>query len=264
MIVFTEKYIKLEYIEEHQCIIEHWKGYLSSEEWKYYHDEILLPFVKKNKVLRVISDTKQLSVICKEDAEWLTAVFLPKLVKEGVKYVVFVIPDDLFTKISVDNFREGAEKLVIVKYFLELVEAQNWIYNSEIDIDVSKIIFQDNSVIFEYYPQEECLVQTWKGAIETDEWKRIHQKIVEISNEHKVTKIIPNTKGLGIVKKSDIDWASQYITPILVSKGLKYAAFVIPDEDFAKITTDTFIEGAKDKITIKYFDNLEKAKQWKL
>ncbi len=123
-------------------------------------------------------------------------------------------------------------------------------------------IFNETYLKVDYHEENNCLIAIYNGYINSENWRKYHNILIDFFKNNDAKKILVNTKKLGIVPKNDVDWTSEYVTPILTENGLQYVAFVIPDDEFAKMTTDTYVNEAKNLLTIKYFDNLEKAEEW--
>ncbi len=123
-------------------------------------------------------------------------------------------------------------------------------------------IYNEKYLKADYYEDKECIFAVWKGFTSSKDWRKYHHLLINFLKNNKVSKILSDTKDHTLVPKKDIDWAVDYVTPILIENGLKYLAMIIPDDDFGKMTTDTYVNKAKNLFNVKYFDNLKKAKDW--
>ncbi len=126
MIIVEKPYLKLEYDETMRCIIQHWKGFAKSAEFREGINKSL-EFFKQKKVDKIISDTKNLSLVKKEDTDWVAREVTPAMVKQGLKYMAFIVPSSVFTQLSVDNYKTEANKAVTIRYFDQLAEAKAWL-----------------------------------------------------------------------------------------------------------------------------------------
>ena len=50
--------------------------------------------------------------------------------------------------------------------------------------------------------------------------------------------------------------------PILIGNGLKYAAFIVPDNVLPQMSIENFRKGSTGLVEIQYFEELKDAKQW--
>ncbi len=126
MILIEKPYLILEYDEALQCIVQYWKGFAKSGEFREGINKSL-EFFKQKKVDKIISDTKNLSLIKKEDTDWVAKEVTPAMVKQGLRYMAFIVPSSVFTQLSVDNYKTEAGKSVTIRYFDQLNDAKTWL-----------------------------------------------------------------------------------------------------------------------------------------
>lgn len=130
MIVLNKPYVTIERDDEMKCLIQTWKGFAKSNEFRAAINDSLAFFVKGG-IDKIISDTKEFSLVKKEDTDWVAQVITPQMVQHGLRYMAFVVPKNVFTKISVDNFKEGANSVVSIRYFDEVALAKQWLTEAE-------------------------------------------------------------------------------------------------------------------------------------
>jgi hypothetical protein len=81
--------------------------------------------------------------------------------------------------------------------------------------------------------------------------------------QHEATSIISNTQNSKVVSQPDADWVVGYANPILIGHGLRKMAFIVPENVFARRSVDRFLDETRDQsLTIRYFDDLDKARAW--
>jgi hypothetical protein len=124
MIVLSEKNIQIEYLPQQACLIQTWNGYLSSADFRKAIDSTV-EFAKKNNVAAILSNTQQQGAVKKEDSNYAASV-MPELVKHGLKKMAFVLPENVFAQIAVDNFKENS-KDSLIRYFASEAKAKEWI-----------------------------------------------------------------------------------------------------------------------------------------
>ena len=107
-----------------------------------------------------------------------------------------------------------------------------------------------------------CLIQTWKGFAKSEDFRAAIHASLEVFKKEKINKIISNTKSAALVNKEDTDWVAQVITPQMVQYGLRYMAFIVPNDVFTQLSVDNFKKEANSVVSIRYFDQLETATQW--
>jgi hypothetical protein len=126
MILYEKTYITLEYDEKLNCLTQHWKGFATSEQFREGINQSVLYFQDK-KINKLISDTKDFAVVKKDDTDWVASYATPIMVKNGLKYMAFILPTNVFTQVSVNNFKSKADDILQIKYFDNLDKALQWL-----------------------------------------------------------------------------------------------------------------------------------------
>ena len=125
MIVYSKPYVTIERNDELKCLIQNWKGFAVSEKFREAINASLIQF-KQGEEDKIISNTKDFSLVKKEDTDWVAQVIMPQLVQHGLRYMAFVVPSNIFSQLSVDNFKEEAGTVVNIRYFEDLESAKEW------------------------------------------------------------------------------------------------------------------------------------------
>lgn len=75
---------------------------------------------------------------------------------------------------------------------------------------------------------------------------------------------LADTSGHKIQPRSDTEWVATIWTPKAVRAGLTHIAFVMPKDVFAQLSIENYAKDATHQkgVTIKMFDDIEKAKHW--
>ncbi len=124
MIILEKNYLVLEVDKNHDCLIQHWKGFATSEQFR---DGVLkaLDAIKQHRVARMISDTKNQAIVKKEESDF-AASLVPEFIKNGMKSFAFVVPSSVFTQLALDKFKKESTSFPI-QYFDDLDKAKEWI-----------------------------------------------------------------------------------------------------------------------------------------
>lgn len=103
---------------EKSCLIQAWKGFCTSEDFREAQKKTIEFFVEK-RCKNFISDTTNASLLKKEDTDWASEVITPQLVKAGMVRLNMVLPASAFTKMTLMNLEksEGASGNANVKMF---------------------------------------------------------------------------------------------------------------------------------------------------
>lgn len=127
---FNEKHLFLAYDEDLKAIIQVWKGFFSSESFREGVNKTNQLFAMKKPVSKFLVDISESSVIKKEDTEWAAKNAIPIAIKNGLKYYGFVLPENIFTQVSLKNFRQDLNQPTLeVQIFDNLDTAKEWAKN---------------------------------------------------------------------------------------------------------------------------------------
>ncbi|MEH0157140.1 STAS/SEC14 domain-containing protein [Limibacter armeniacum] len=110
------------------AVIAPYSGYLAFEEFKsvaLHHIEIL----KRNASYKMLVDTSKMAVMPQQSQEWIEVNWFPRAVNAGLKHMAFLVPENVFGEISMQNANNQAEKksTVNIKYFKDLSTARSWL-----------------------------------------------------------------------------------------------------------------------------------------
>jgi hypothetical protein len=126
MILFQQPHLTLEYDEQYKCLSQHWNGYVKSVQFREGIEKSIDFFKQKNPV-SLISNTRDMAVVSSEDSHWAATYATPILISNGLKYMAFIIPTNLFTHLSVDNFKSKTAGTLQMQYFDDLSRAREWL-----------------------------------------------------------------------------------------------------------------------------------------
>lgn len=103
-------------------------GFLSPDEFKTVANQ-LLDILETKRLKKQLNDIKQMKVLKPEVQEWLNTDWFPRAQKIGLKYFAFVVPDDIFGKMSMDGANKNAQNAfgIEIQYFNNLDAAKNWL-----------------------------------------------------------------------------------------------------------------------------------------
>jgi hypothetical protein len=128
MILYQKPYVTIEQDKQLKCLIQNWKGFATSANFRDAIN-VSLKLFDQGDFEKIISNTKDFSLVKKEDTDWVAQVVTPQMVKHGLRYMAFIVPTNVFTQITVDNFKEEANKVVSIRYFDNLDAATAWFRN---------------------------------------------------------------------------------------------------------------------------------------
>lgn len=126
MILFERPYVTLELDEPLKCLTQRWKGFAKSEQFREGINKSL-EFFQQKQIDKIISDTQNAALVKKEDTDWVATVITPKMMQHGLRRMAFIVPTNVFTQMSVDNFKSEAKGGVRIQYFDNYEKAKEWI-----------------------------------------------------------------------------------------------------------------------------------------
>lgn len=124
------EYFILKYDHDNDILLPKWNLTTTPGEFK----EAMLAVIaalKHFKTSRVVWDTRQLGAILYDVQQWVATDWLREAIESGYAYAAFVVPEDIFTKMSVEDTVEmGTVNMAGVrktKYFDNMPSALRWI-----------------------------------------------------------------------------------------------------------------------------------------
>lgn len=124
MVIYKAEGVSLNYQADRKLFIQKWKGFSSSEIFRTALD-ITLDFVKENPVDAILNNTLEQTQVKHEDVEY-AAKILPQLFANGVKAMAIIIPDNVYTQMSLKKFEEDT-KGTNINLFTQESHAMDWI-----------------------------------------------------------------------------------------------------------------------------------------
>jgi hypothetical protein len=125
MNVFESQAVRLDYNTQLKLLTQVWTGFATSEQFREGIDKTV-DFASKNSIKAIISDTRAQKVVKPEDTSYAASV-MPKLFQSGLKAMAFVMPQDVFTKMSLNRFSKEQEAPSQVQYFGNMADAEQWV-----------------------------------------------------------------------------------------------------------------------------------------
>lgn len=141
-IYFDTDYITVKYDPVHHIVISIAKVPPASKEFRDGMMAIL-GAVQRFKTGRIVCDVVNLGALLEEDQIWAAKEWRPLAVASGHSRAAFVVPDDVFTNMSMEDMMAQADNDVSFGYFNRMEDAVRWLTMPQPDnvkkSDVSKI-----------------------------------------------------------------------------------------------------------------------------
>ncbi|HEX8575638.1 MAG TPA: STAS/SEC14 domain-containing protein [Flavobacterium sp.] len=108
-------------------VIMEWRGYATSKEFRE-GTELMLNTLIKNNTFKVLANIKDMTIIAREDQEWLDTDFLPRATDFGFKVIAIVKPDHYFNKVAVETISYKIDKnKLAIQSFNTVADAREWL-----------------------------------------------------------------------------------------------------------------------------------------
>jgi len=108
--------------------IGHFVGFIKPEEFKKIAEE-LHELRRKNFSCKQLNNIEEMKVLTADIQKWLNDVWFPKAKQTGLKYFAFVVPKDVFGKMSMENANKNTtnEFGIDIQYFQSEASAKAWL-----------------------------------------------------------------------------------------------------------------------------------------
>jgi len=104
--ICNDALVRIEVDVEQSLLISQWNGYVPSEEYRTALWQIL-DEVRVHKLCLWLSDTREMGIILRADEKWSMEVFVPELMKHGLRRVGLVQSQDYFTQTVTERLAEA-------------------------------------------------------------------------------------------------------------------------------------------------------------
>lgn len=125
-IYFDTDYITIRYHTAHHILVVKWILPPTSKEFRNGM-MVILEAMKHFKAGRMVSDVINLGAILEEDQVWAATEWRALAVPAGYSKVAFILSDDVFTNMSMDDMLSKADKDVSSAYFNRMEDAIRWV-----------------------------------------------------------------------------------------------------------------------------------------
>jgi hypothetical protein len=123
--------------------------------------------------------------------------------------------------------------------------------------------FRDNPICSILHDEvDRCIVVVWRQYATQVQFHYVHEQLLSLICEHRVTKILGDDTALHAIPSEDRFWVIENWFPRAVQCGLRFAASKAPDAYFGKLAVNHIQSAAPAGLKCRSFDRLEEAKQW--
>lgn len=124
-----------------------------------------------------------------------------------------------------------------------------------------KQIIDSTDVKLTYDEGSEQLTATYNGFVRSSEFRNAIDKIVETTEQEKVSSLLVNSLHQGPVGPKDNEYASVSL-PRLAENGMKFMAFVMPQQAITGMGVKRFSKLNNSDVQLGHFTDLKEAEEW--
>lgn len=126
------------------------------------------------------------------------------------------------------------------------------------------VTVNEKHLVLKYDERLNCVFQIWKGFFTSEQFREgVEQTNKLFATKKPVPNFLVDISESSVIKKEDTEWAATTAIPLAVKNGLKNYGFVFPKNVFAQVSLNNFRKDLNQPtVSIKLFDNLERAKDW--
>jgi hypothetical protein len=106
------------------------------------------------------------------------------------------------------------------------------------------------------------LIVVWRGYATSTQLRFVHERILELLEEHGVAKILGDNSGLPTVHADDQKWIIENWIPRAKKAGLRVAAAKQPVSYFGRLAINTLNSAMPAGVVVRSFNQLDEARQW--
>jgi hypothetical protein len=129
MILLQQPYLTIETLNDNRVLLNEWRGEVSLNDFQRAIDNIV-HYTERLQPRYVIVDTRKQAVLSKEATDYAVS----KQMALTNVIMIFVLPDSVYTKMSVDMFNEemaAKQSKHHIRYFQSVEAAHHWIQSRE-------------------------------------------------------------------------------------------------------------------------------------
>src|SRR5690606_38949175 len=122
-----------------------------------------------------------------------------------------------------------------------------------------------NTEIYNIYFEKEIdsVVMEWDGYATSTQFKEGTELMLNTLIQNKSFKVLADIKDMVLIGREDQQWLDTHFLPRAIKFGFKAIAIIKPDNYFNKVAVESIsYKVDKDKLALKFFDNISEAKKW--
>lgn len=125
------------------------------------------------------------------------------------------------------------------------------------------IYFEKDYLTVHWNDTAKYVLMEWRKFVIGTDFRQGLDKGLQLVQEKQSTRWLADLRKLGVVAQEDQQWSNENWFPRAINAGLRRMAIVMPENIVSKWSVEKIMEKVPGtNLTVHYFDNIEKAKQW--
>jgi hypothetical protein len=123
--------------------------------------------------------------------------------------------------------------------------------------------WSNKACILTYNNEAPYIMAQWLGYYTSLQYREMHEKLLSIMVQNRIYKVLGANTNLPDIDEEDRKWFNDNWLPRAIKAGYYAVAVLTVKSKFNEIIIDSFYNNnGKNALTVKHFDNLNKARQW--
>ena len=127
MVIYKGEEYVITYNKSLRAVVQKWENFTSSNNFRQAIEKTLDFFKNNEDVFFIISDTQKHGVVSSEDSQWVTDYINPQLIKNGLRKLIFIEPENIFAQLSVTQFLDKNQNDSFVIKVPKFEFAEAWV-----------------------------------------------------------------------------------------------------------------------------------------
>jgi hypothetical protein len=102
----------------------------------------------------------------------------------------------------------------------------------------------------------------WRSYATSAQLRFIHERVLELLEQHHASKILGDVSGLPTVHTEDQKWIIENWMPRAQAAGLRATAAKRPTANFGRLAVSTLHSAMPAKVAVRSFNRLDDARRW--
>ena len=133
--VHTTENRTIDYDPSVPCLVSEGDGFMLSKEFRNFMErgiELIREKIEENGKVGWLVDVRYVEVFEPQDTEWLVNYWNPKAYEAGLRFVAFILPQNLFAMMNIEEYTEQsvAGGSLIIHHFDTMESAKDWLKES--------------------------------------------------------------------------------------------------------------------------------------